>query len=77
MDDNEENYLDQQNYRPIICLPMMWKILTVQIKEIYYSLECHWLFQEEQKGRSKGAKGTDNWQYIDQLILKEVKKMEP
>ena len=27
------------NYRPITCLPMMWKILTTQIREkIYYSL---------------------------------------
>ena len=27
------------NYRPITCLPMMWKILTAQIREgIYYSL---------------------------------------
>ena len=26
------------NYRPITCLPMMWKILTAQIREkIYYS----------------------------------------
>ena len=23
------------NYRPITCLPMMWKILTAQIKEKY------------------------------------------
>ena len=29
------------NYRPITCLPIMWKILTAQIKEdIYYSLDC-------------------------------------
>ena len=26
------------NYKPITCLPMMWKILTAQIREdIYYS----------------------------------------
>ena len=35
------------NYRPINCLPMMWKILTAQIREeIYYSLTSHWLFPE-------------------------------
>ena len=28
-----------KNYRPITCLPMMWKILTAQVRgEIYYSL---------------------------------------
>ena len=38
------------NYRPIIRLPMMWKILTVQIREeIYYSLLSSGLFPDEQK----------------------------
>ena len=40
-----------KNYRPITCLPMMWKILTAQIREkIYYSLTSHGLFPDEQKG---------------------------
>ena len=31
------------NYRPITCLPMTWKILRVQIREkIYYSLTSRW-----------------------------------
>ena len=39
------------NNRLITCLPIMWKILTAQIKEeIYYSLTSHGLFSEEQKG---------------------------
>ena len=38
------------NYRPITCLPMMWKILTAQIKEkIYNSLTSRGLFPDEQK----------------------------
>ena len=38
------------NYWPITCLPMMWKILTAQIREeIYYSLTSHSLFPDEQK----------------------------
>ena len=41
----------QNNYRPITCLLMMWKILEVQILEnIYYSLISHKLFPKEQKG---------------------------
>ena len=58
MDDEEENNPDPEsptpkgnlpsNYRSITCLPMMWKILTAQIrKEIYNSLVCHGLFAEE------------------------------
>ena len=47
------------NYRPIICLPMMWKILTAQIREkIYFSLTSRGLFSDEQKGCRKGSIGT-------------------
>ena len=36
------------NYRPITCLRMMWKILTAQIREkIYYSLTSRGLFPDE------------------------------
>ena len=38
------------NYRPITCLPMMWKIFTAQIREeIYYLLIRRGLFPEEHK----------------------------
>ena len=56
------------NYRPITFLPMMWKILTAQIREkkIYYSLSSRGLFPDEKKG---------TWEllYIDQHILNERK----
>ena len=62
------------NYRPITCLPMMWKILTVKIREeIYYSLTSRCLFPEEQKGGRKGPRGTAELLYIDQHILNESK----
>ena len=42
------------NYRPIICLPIMWKILTAQMREkIYYSLKSRVLFPDEEKGCRK------------------------
>ena len=47
------------NYRPITCLPMMWKILTAQIsEEIYYSLTSRGLFPDEKKGCRRGSRGT-------------------
>ena len=47
------------NYRPITCLPMMWKIFTAQIREkIYYSLTSRGLFPDEQKRCRKGSRGT-------------------
>ena len=62
------------NYRPITCLPMMWKILIAQIKEkIYYSLTSRRLFPDEQKGCRKGSRGTAELFYIDQHILNESK----
>ena len=64
------------NYRPITCLPMMWKILTAQIREkIYYSLTSHGLFPDEQKGCRKGSRGTAELLYIDQHILKTRRKI--
>ena len=62
------------NYRPITCLPMMWKILTAQIREeIYYLLISCGLFPNEQKGCRKGSRGTAELLYIDQHILNEGK----
>ena len=62
------------NYKPITCLPMMWKILTVQIREkIYYSLTNWGLFLDKQKGCCKGSRGTTELLYIDQHTLDERK----
>ena len=62
------------NYRPITCLPMMWKLLTAQIKEeIYYSLTSRGLFPEEQKGCRKGSRSKAELLYIDQHISRESK----
>ena len=53
------------NYRPITCLQMMWKILTAQIREkIYHSLTSGGLFPDEQKGCRKGSRGTAELLYI-------------
>ena len=62
------------NYRPITCLPIMWKILTAQIREeIYYSLTSCGLFPEEQKGCCKWSRGTAELLYMDQHILNDSK----
>ena len=62
------------NYRPITCLPMMWKILTAQIrKKIYYSLTNRRVFPGEQKGCRKVSWGTAELLNIDQHILNESK----
>jgi len=61
------------NYRPITCLPLMWKILTgVIAEEVYKSLEEREILPEEQKGYRKGSRGTNDLIYIDKQILREV-----
>ena len=62
------------NCRHITYLPMMWKILTAQIREeIYFSLTSHGLFPEEQKGCRKGSIRAGEMLYIDQHIFNESK----
>ena len=60
------------NYRPITCLPMMWKILTAQIK-IYYSLISRGINSNEEKGCRMRTRGTKELLYIDKHILNESK----
>ena len=62
------------NYTPITCLSMMWKILTDRIrKEVYYSLTSRGLFPEEQKECCKGSRSTGELLYIDQHNFNESK----
>ena len=67
----KENILN--NYRTITCLQMLWKIVTVQIKEMYHSLVNRELFLGEQKKYHKGTRGTENILYIEKYIFKERK----
>ena len=83
MDDEGENYHDPQvppkgtipfNYRPMLCLRMMWKMLTALIRgKFYCSLACRRLFTEEQKRCRMGTGGINHLLCRDQHILKETK----
>ena len=83
IDDQSKDHIDPKgpkkrtapnNFMPMTCLPIMWKILTVQIREeIYYALTSRRLFPEEQKGYCNGSRGTAEILYIDHHILKRRK----
>ena len=63
-----------RNYRPIICLPLMWKLFTgVIADQIYVHLDQENLLPEEQKGFRKGSRGTNDLLYIDRAVITEVK----
>ena len=56
------------NYRPITCLPIMWKVLTGIIAEyLYQHLHQSSLFPDEQKGCRKESRGTKENQLSNSL----------
>ena len=62
------------NYRPIICLPLMWKLLTgVIADQIYAHLDQEKLLPEEQKGYRKSSRETNDLLYFDRAVIKAVK----
>ena len=62
------------NYRPITCLPLMWKLLTgIFSEKLYDHLLCNKLLPDEQKGCWKKSRGTKDQLLIDKEILREAK----
>ena len=63
------------NYRPISCLPLMWKLITGTIAEnIYNFLAVNDKLPVEQKGCQKKSKGTKDQLLIDKMILCDCRK---
>ena len=61
------------NYRPINCLPLMWKLFSgVIADQIYRHLDQQKLLPEEQKGCRKRSREIDLL-YIDRTVIIEVK----
>ena len=64
-----------ENYCPITCLPLMWKLLTgVIAEEMDDYLEQEKFLQEEQKGFRLGRCGTQNQPPIDRAVLSDYKE---
>ena len=50
------------NYRPITCLPLMWKLLLgVIVDQIYGHLDLQKLLQKEQKGCRVRSRETNDY----------------
>ena len=63
------------NYRPIACLPMMWKLLTgVMGEKLYHHLGRNGLLTDEQKRCRKGSRGTKDQLLVDKAILKNRRR---
>ena len=64
-----------ENFRPIICLLLMWKLLTSYIlQDMYCFMENENLPSEEEKDCSKKSRGTKDQLLIDKTIFKDCRK---
>ena len=62
------------NYRPIACLPLMWKLLTgIFALKIYDHLHSNNALPFEQKGCRKHSRGTKDQLLIDKKVLRDAK----
>ena len=62
------------NYRPIPCFSVMWKVFSGMLaEEIYEHLEGKNLFPHEQKGCKKKSRGTKDQLLIDKTILRNCR----
>ena len=63
------------NYRPITCLPLVWKLMTgIVADEIYRHLDESDVLSEEQKSCRRKMRGTNDLLYIDNMIFREVER---
>ena len=74
---DESKGAEVSNFRPITCLPLMWKVLTGIIsKGIYAHLDRENILPQEQKGCRKESKGTKDLLLIDKMVLKNCKRRQ-
>ena len=63
------------NYRPIACLPIMWKLLSgIFAEKIYDHLKDKNLLPDEQKGCRKRSRGTKDQLLIDKAIMLDARR---
>ena len=72
-DPSKGNAVD--NYRPISCLPVMWKLMTGTISNVLYDfLEDAGKLPNEQKGCRRRNRGTKDQLLIDKTVLNDCRK---
>ena len=64
-----------RNYRPITCLPLMWKLITeIVAEEIYNHLEENDLLPKKQKGCRRNSRDTKDQLLIDKTVMKNCRR---
>ena len=63
------------NYRPISCLPLVWKLMNgIIANSVYEYLEMYNLLPVEQKGCRRNSWRTKDQLLIDKMVLNDCKK---
>ncbi|XP_044757121.1 uncharacterized protein LOC123315457 [Coccinella septempunctata] len=71
------NNEDPKNYRPITCLPTIYKILTgILTQKLWRHVGRYNIMAREQNGCRKNAKGCKELLIIDTIIKKQAKKKQ-
>lgn len=66
---------DPSKYRPVTCLPTLYKIFTTLLaNKIYTHINAHNLLATEQKGCRKGTQGCKDQLVIDQVIAEYARR---
>ena len=66
MQKDKEKGKAASKYRPITCLPLVWKVLTgVTAEEIYGFLNTNLLLPQKQKGCRRKSRGTNDLLFIE------------
>ena len=69
-----ENTENPKNYRPVTCLPKMYKLITsVIIRRMRKYMDDETLIPKEQKGCYRGSKGCKDQLLISKAILQVSK----
>ena len=58
------------NFRPVTCLPLMWKVFTGVMEELYKHLEKNKLLPDEQKGCRRRSRGTKDQLLINKIVIR-------
>ena len=65
----------ESNFRPITCLPLIWKLLIgILAEELHEHLEKSNSVPWEQKGYRRGSRGTKDQLLIDNMVVKDCNR---
>lgn len=66
---------DPKNFRPITCLPVVYKIFTAAIEQkIRAHLDTHNILSYQQNGCRPGSQGSREWLVVDSIITNHARR---